>query len=112
MKVLTDQAQLKCGHDGFVANRSSQGYVTIMGRPILIEPDPEGRDITACPSIAAQSKPCTTTLGVRTGYSTLVRISGHPICLDSVVGFTNGTPPGTIDYTVRLPGQHLVESWA
>jgi hypothetical protein len=37
-----------------------------------------------------------------------VRIDGRRVCLDTVTGLTDGTPPGTIKYEVRSPGQDLV----
>jgi len=53
-------------------------------------------------------KPCLTTLAVRDGYSNLVRIDQHRVCLDTVTGLTDGTPPGIVVYTVRDPGQPFV----
>jgi hypothetical protein len=108
VKVLVEEAVLRCGHDGKVANVPSQTWVRVAASPVLVEPDPEGRSISMCPNVGVNIKPCGTTLVVRTGYSTFVRIDGHAVCLDSVSGFTDGTPPGLVRYTVRDPGQHLV----
>jgi hypothetical protein len=46
---------------------------------------------------------------VQRGYSEFVRIDGRPVCLESVTGFTDGTPPGVVKYKVNAPGQSLVE---
>jgi len=54
-------------------------------------------------------KPCATTLRVTKGYSDFVSIGGRRVCLDAVTGLTDGTPPGTVNYVVRKPGQRLVE---
>lgn len=108
MRVLVREAVLRCGHDGVVATVAGQGWVRVAGSPVLVEPDPQGRSIAMCPNVGVNIKPCTGTLAVRTGYSTLVRIGRRPVCLDSVVGFTDGTPPGLVEYTVRDPGQRLV----
>ncbi len=43
------------------------------------------------------------------GYSEWLRIGGKRVCLDTVTGLTDGTPPGTVKYEVRDPGQRLVE---
>jgi hypothetical protein len=75
---------------------------------MLVEADPQGRSISMCPNVSVNFKPCTNTLAVRTGYSRLVSISGHAVCLESVVGFTDGTPPGAVEYNVRDPGQAFV----
>ncbi|MET0772707.1 MAG: hypothetical protein ABWZ82_06465, partial [Candidatus Limnocylindrales bacterium] len=78
------------------------------GRKVLVRADPEGRSISLCPNINITMKPCTQTLAVQVGYSTLVRVDGMPVCLDTVAGLTNGTPPGIVRYVVRDPGQRLV----
>jgi hypothetical protein len=45
---------------------------------------------------------------VKEGYSAFVTIDGKPVCLDSLQGLTDGTPPGTVKYKVNAPGQTLV----
>ena len=42
------------------------------------------------------------------GYSDLLRVEGRRICLETVTGLTDGTPPGTVLYEVRDPGQDVV----
>ncbi|MFI7742507.1 hypothetical protein [Kocuria rhizosphaericola] len=108
MKVLVQAGTLRCGHDGTVHNTARQGWVCVGGSPVLVENDPQGRTITMCPNVGINIKPCTTTLVVRTGYSGFVRIDGHAVCLDTVQGYTDGTPPGAVTYTVRSAGQRLV----
>lgn len=110
MKLLVTQAILRCGHDGIVANMPSQEWVRVAGLPVLVDHDPQGRDIAMCPNVNINIKPCTKTLAVDTGYSGFVRISGQSVCLDTVEGFTDGTPPGAVKYTVRRPGQLFVEA--
>lgn len=108
MRVITTAAVVRCGHDAAVANKASHDWVRIATAPILVEPDPQGRSISGCPNIGVNLKPCTATLAVRSGYSELIRIDGHRVATDAVVGFTDGTPPMAVDYTVRDPGQRWV----
>ena len=109
MRVLREDAVLTCKHLlGKVSLAASQHFVSIEGREVLVEPDPESRSISGCPNYGVTVKPCTQTLAVKTGYSTFVRIDGHRVCLDSVEGLTDGTPPGVVLYQVRTPGQELV----
>jgi hypothetical protein len=109
MLFLTEDAALICNHvNGVVKIVPTQDLVTIQGRKILVEPDPEGRPISGCPNMGATIKPCTTTLKVQAGYSAELRIEGRRICLDTVTGLTDGTPPGTVDYRVRNAGQNFV----
>jgi hypothetical protein len=110
VRLLVKDGVLRCGHDGRVENVPSQHWVRINGSEVLVEPDPQGRSITACPNIGASIKPCTSTLVVREGYSPFVSIDGRPVCLETVVGYTDGTPPGVVEYTVRNPGQSLVRT--
>jgi hypothetical protein len=109
---LTDKARLGCIHKGEVDIKATQDLVFIDGMPVLIEPDPESREITGCPLPLPLEKPCYLTLKVRTGYSDLIAIEykggSHRLCLDSVRGFTDGHPPGTFDYNVNFPGQQFV----
>jgi hypothetical protein len=109
MLLLTNKADLRCAHVmGKVSNRPSQKLVTIEGVQVLVEDDPEGRSISGCPMVGAVVKPCAVTLKVKEGYSSLLRVQGHRVCLDSVWGLTDGTPPGTVRYDVRSPGQSFV----
>jgi hypothetical protein len=113
MRWLTEDATLVCKHElGQVRVEPTQELVKIAGRRALVEPDPESRPIVGCPNVGATIKPCTRTLRVRDGYSQLVRIEGRRVGLDPVVGLTDGTPPGTVEYKVRHPGQELVSEVA
>ena len=113
MKVLSEDALLVCRHElGTVDIDATQTLVRIDGRRVLVENNPEGRRIKLCPNIGVAIKPCQTTLKVKAGYSDLVRIEGKRVCLDTVTGLTDGTPPGVVDYLVRKPGQDLVEEVA
>jgi hypothetical protein len=108
MRLLTEDARIVCKHElGKVSLQPSQEFVTIEGRKILVERDPEGRSISGCP-LVFPFKPCLHTLPVKEGYSELVRIEQRRVCLDSLEGLTDGTPPGTVMYKVSNPGQDFV----
>jgi hypothetical protein len=109
MEFLTKDAIILCDHGpGIVQVHHTQTLVTISGRQVLVENDPEGRRITGCPNLGATIKPCTTTLKVNAGYSAFIRIQGRRVCLSTVTGLTDGTPPVAVKYAVRQPGQHFV----
>ena len=110
MRILVEEAILRCGHDGKVKNVPSQEWVRVKGSPVLVDNDPQGRDISMCPNVGINIKPCNKTLPVTKGYSTFIRIGGKAVCLDTVEGFTDGTPPGAVKYNVRRPGQTLMGS--
>lgn len=112
MRALTEDALLRCDHGGKIAIAARQSWVTIERRRVLVATDPQGCSIAGCPNTNPflALKPCTTTLPVTQGYSTLLRIDGRAVCLDTVTGLTDGTPPGIVKYTVKNPAQTLVES--
>lgn len=106
MRILVLPGVLRCGHDGKVSNTASQHWVRIGGHEVLVDNDPEGREISMCPNISTNTKQCNTTLVVVRGYSDFVRIGGRKLCLDGIDGMTDGVPPS--HYTVRDPGQQFV----
>ncbi len=109
MYWLTEDARMVCSHEsGHVEIVATQSLVTINGRRVLVAKDPEGRSIQRCPYRSpGGQKPCLLTLNVVEGYSTLIRIDGRPVCLDTVRGKTDGAP-GSFDYAVRRPGQDSI----
>ena len=108
MKLLTENAVLLCGHKlGVVDIAATQKLVAVDGRRLLVRRNPEGRPIKGCPP-APGFKPCQVTVNVTGGYSTLLRIERKPVCLDTLSGLTDGTPPGSVIYSVSRPGQHWV----
>jgi hypothetical protein len=111
MKWMTEDAIVLCTHQlGTVGNQPSQGLVTVDGRKVLVDNDPELRQVRLCPNYGITVKPCTTTLKVVVGYSGLLKVDGKAVCLDTVRGLTDGTPPGVVQYEVRYAGQQLVGS--
>ena len=112
MRLLTQDALLQCEHAGVVGIVPGQAFVFIMRRLVLVDDDPESRPIVGCPNTAPGIKPCLVTLKVNEGYSVFLRISRRRVCLDSVQGLTDGTPPDTVKYRVERPGQRFVSAGA
>jgi len=109
MLLLTEDAVLACKHElGIVGIVGTQNLVTIGGRKVLVDSDPEGRPIGGCPNVGATIKPCLLTLEAQAGYSDWIRVDGRRVCLDTITGLTDGTPPCVVKYQVRAPGQSLV----
>jgi hypothetical protein len=110
MFFLTEDATIVCKHErGRVKNEPTQDLVTIHARKVLVEKDPEGRSISGCPNIGPTIKPCTHTLKVQSGYSEWLRVEGKRVVLDTLSGYTDGTPPGIVRYKVNEAGQSFVE---
>jgi len=106
--ALTEDAVLTCDHKAKLENQPSQKLLTIAHRRVLVARDPEGRRIHGCPNISPATKPCITSLVVEQGYSTFVKVDGAAVCLATVKGHTDGTPPGIVFYSVHDPGQAFV----
>ncbi len=89
MKLITVDALITCKHvTGKVQVNDSnnlQDFVTIQGRPVLVENDPEMKRIAGCANMGPTIKPCTNSLKVYQGYSDFIRISERRICLDNVL---------------------------
>ena len=113
MRWLTEDVLMCCDHQsGLIKVPPTQNLVRVNGRRVLVKPDPVGKGVVGCPMVAPGIKPCTSTLAVAKGYSSFITIDGRAVCLDTVSGYTDGTPPGTYKYSVRIPGQTLVEAGA
>jgi len=110
MFFITEDAVVVCKHEvGIVQNVPSQNWITIASRRVLVEIDPEGRTITGCPNMGVGIRPCLTTLKATAGYSDLIRVEGKRLCLDTIIGLTDGTPPGLVKYKVNNAGQPFVQ---
>jgi hypothetical protein len=110
MRWIHRDSLITCDHDGRVANRASQAWLTVEGVPVLVEADPEGRDISGCPNYGPLIKPCAKTLRVTVGYSAWLRVDGRRVVLSNLDGLTDGTPPGSVHHTVRNPRQTFLEA--
>jgi hypothetical protein len=111
MLILTRDASLACVHmhRGKVKVEFSQDWVTVGGRSVLVDSDPEHRSISGCPlTTLTGQKPCQLTLNVTRGYVRFIFVSGHSLCTEDLIGKTDGHPPGTADYLVLSPGQDFV----
>lgn len=107
LAFLRADAVMVCTHEtGIVALAPSQTWVRSGGVPLLVYNDPEGKGIGGCPNLTVVTKPCTLTLKARDGYSSFISVGGSAVCLETVIGGTDGTG-GVFDYKVNYPGQIL-----
>lgn len=112
MRWLTRDATLICDHGGRIKTEFTQTLVRIEQREVLVATNPEDREINACPSVnpIIGLRPCLKTLAVKQGYSSFIRIGGQPVCLETVRGLTDGSPPGIVNYKVVDPAQRLLRA--
>lgn len=108
MRLLTKEAVIVCDHGGKVQVVPSQLTVFIANSPVLVEGDTLLKAIAGCPNVGPTIKPCTLTLSVESGQSSLIRINGRPVMTDEAGGGTDGTPPMATKYKVLKSGQDIV----
>ena len=54
---LRQDAVLLCGHMGLVQISASQHWVTVEGKALLVDSDPEAKTIAGCPNVASGQPP-------------------------------------------------------
>jgi hypothetical protein len=108
--VITTNSTIICAHGGQVTLMPKQTTVTIKGGSVLRETDIMGAPIVGCAQApSTNTKPCTTVVSTMPGGSApKVTIQGMPVHLQTVMGMTDGVPPGTI--SVVNPGQTTVQA--
>ena len=108
--ILTSNAVITCIHGGQVTLIPTQSQVLIQGGAVMCEPDLVGAPIVGCaqPPTPA-TKPCTMVVSTLPGSTSLtVMVGGRPPYLATLVGITDGVPPGAL--IVVSPGQIAVQA--
>ena len=103
-KVLTEGATVKCIHQGTVQVSASQSKLKVGGKAVLVMGDLDGKPVSGCTNQGAPGQvPCTTTVAMSAGASTKLKVGGLAALLDTALGTTNSSPPGT--FSVQAAGQ-------
>jgi len=108
--VLTSNAVLICPHGGKVVIVPKQIKVGIDGGFVICEPDLIGAPIVNCKiPVTPLTSPCLLVVSTLPGSSSpTVLVGGRQVYVQTLVGITNGRPPGTV--TVVSPGQVKVQA--
>lgn len=111
MMYLVYGISLCCSHEGEVQVSRPLNSLTLNGNPILCVDDLIGAEIRGCKQQGPGLKPCGTVRSVLTGRSEGIMVDGKVPLLQSVIGLTDGMPPGTvIAKKVNCDAQTLVKS--
>jgi hypothetical protein len=107
--LLNANAIILCTHGGKVNPIPSQAKVLAGGAPVLCVPDLMGAPIAGCPvPVTGVTKPCTTVVAVTPpSWSLKVSVDGKPVYVSTLVGVTDGVPPGAL--TLVFAGQATVQ---
>jgi hypothetical protein len=115
VRVLTEDAVLKCDHGGVVDIKPRQDWIRISGRAVLIEDDPLNRSVHRCPMITPTTPACARTISISEApsYAAFVRVQTkgddrRRLCLDSTTGHTDWSRMATVNYNVTSSGQDFV----
>jgi hypothetical protein len=102
--IVTVNATLMCVHNGRVTIPPRPGKTNVQMGAVLCDPDLVGATILGCTQVSATTKPCTQILSLQPGSTSLkVSVGGRPAYVSTLVGVTDGVPPGAV--TVRNAGQ-------
>lgn len=102
--VLTTGTSVTCGHQGKVSTNGT-AKLTVNGQNVLLRSGVEGQsvknnppaDLDSCTTKKTNTtSPCAAVLSVSTGEATKLKVGGKPVLLDTLMGTTNGNPPGTL----------------
>jgi hypothetical protein len=109
-QLVTRNAKIQCTHQGSVVLKPGQMTADAKGGSLLCEPDLVGAPIQGCTQPASSTtKPCTSVVSVSPGGASLtVTAGGKPVYLSTLVGITDGVPPGMI--RVADPGQDVASA--
>jgi hypothetical protein len=107
--LLNANAVILCSHGGKVNPIPGQSKVLAGGAPVLCVPDLVGAPIAGCPvAPTPATKPCTTVVAVTPpSWSLKVSVDGKPVYVASLVGVTDGVPPGSL--SLVFAGQTTVQ---
>lgn len=107
--LLTHAARLTCDHKTGIVITIPLSFVTISGSAVQIKGDPSLKPIVGCTNIGSTIKPCLFTVNEEAGHSAFITVGGKPVCLQSLRGKTEGTPPATVNYKVLTIAQSFVK---
>jgi hypothetical protein len=96
--VLTTASTVGCGHDPGSVATSSSAKLTVAGAPALVAASIVGKTVSGCSTPQTGSnKLCTSVTGVTSGLAGKLTAGGAPVVLSTLVGATDGAPPGTLN---------------
>lgn len=95
--VLTENGEVKCGHQG-KASVSGAPKLKVNGASVLLMEGVKSKSIDGCKTpddTSKSTKPCKTVVSA-TGEATKLKVNGQGVLLDSLKGITDGTPTPTL----------------
>lgn len=106
--VLTQTSTLTCAHQGNVTAMATQSVLKVNGQSVLVT-QVQGA-IAGCIQVPPppSNKPCTSVTSQVGGTSTVLKVNGSPVLLDTSSGLTDGSPTNT--WSVQTAGQSLLNA--
>ncbi|WP_433634297.1 hypothetical protein [Nocardia sp. CA-120079] len=110
-KVLVTSAQLSCGpmppHN--VLTMNSSAILTVRGVAVLLAPGYRDAQLT-CAIPPEGGGPCTKLLAFSAGVSTVLKVGGQPVVLETAAASTDATATNGGKFTVITPGQTILDA--
>ena len=100
--VLTTGSKVLCGPDvppnhGGNVSVTSTAKLKVNGNPVLLKSSIAGKSVSDCKTPTSNStSPCLSVTSVTVGEASKLKVGGNPVMLDTLVGTTDGVPPGTV----------------
>lgn len=95
--VLTTASTVGCGHDPGQVSTSSAAKLTVSGAAVLLQDSIAGKSVSGCGTTPSSStSQCVTVSSVISGLAQKLTAGGAPVALATVVGLTDGVPPGAL----------------
>ena len=106
--VLSADAQIACPHQGPITAVATQAVLKVKGRPVLLADDVKGAAVV-CPN-KPPAPVCSVTIATLSPavVSTVLKVDGKPVALDSGVDPANTTSAGP--FTIDKPGQNVLRA--
>jgi hypothetical protein len=98
--VLTTGSTVGCGHSPGKVSTSSTAKLRVGTDAVLIETSIKGKSVSSCSTQTTdKTSPCKTVSSVASGLATKLTAGGKPVALATIVGVTDGVPPGSLSAT-------------
>ncbi|MFD0149271.1 hypothetical protein ACWGQ4_29860 [Streptomyces sp. NPDC055721] len=108
--VLTTAADIRCAHLAPLLVVPSQTSLTVAGNPVLLVSDLLAATVPTCPNKGPNLLECGKVTSLTDGTSTLLKVRGTAVALDTARGLTLALPAQPVLWNVLSAGQTLLKA--
>ncbi|MEU7515549.1 hypothetical protein AB0B13_26630 [Streptomyces sp. NPDC042898] len=109
--VLTTAADIRCAHLAPLVVVPSQTTLTVAGNPVLLVSDLLAATVPTCPNSGSPGLVvCGKVTSLTDGASTLLKVRGTAVALDTARGLTLAQPAQPVLWNVLSAGQTILKA--